>query len=66
MQSTADHPEPPDSVVPTGPWKDRLTGIASEWSVRFPGYLAGAVDAAQRGVERVLGGRQSAVDPVDE
>jgi monoamine oxidase len=66
MQITGDHPEPPDSVVPTGPWKDRLTGIASEWSVRFPGYLAGAVDAAQRGVERVLDGRQSAVDPVGE
>jgi len=29
---------------------ERLRGIASEWSAQFPGYLAGAVDAAERAV----------------
>jgi monoamine oxidase len=33
-----------------GPWQGRLRGIASEWSAQFPGYLAGAVDAAERAV----------------
>ena len=34
----------------SGPWKGRVTGIASEWSPQYPGYLAGAIDAAERGV----------------
>ncbi|GLZ16495.1 hypothetical protein Bpla01_00250 [Burkholderia plantarii] len=33
-----------------GPWRDRLVGIASEWSASFPGYVAGAVEAACPGV----------------
>ena len=45
------HAEAPPSVAEDGPWRGCLTGIGSEWSPRFPGYLAGAVDAAQRGVE---------------
>lgn len=39
------------STAPSGAWQNRLIGIASEWSPEFPGYVAGAVDAAQRGVE---------------
>jgi monoamine oxidase len=31
-----------------------LIGIGSEWSPQFPGYLAGAVDAAERGVRQSL------------
>ena len=36
-----------------GPWHGRFTGIASEWSPQFPGYLAGAIEAASLGVEAV-------------
>jgi monoamine oxidase len=32
------------------PWKGRMTGIASEWSPNFPGYVAGAIDAAALGI----------------
>jgi len=28
-----------------------LTGIASEWSPQFPGYLAGTIEAARLGVQ---------------
>ncbi|AJC22196.1 flavin monoamine oxidase family protein [Pandoraea pulmonicola] len=41
-------------LLPTalsGTWRNQLIGIASEWSPEFSGYLAGAVDAARRGVE---------------
>ncbi|WP_086479596.1 flavin monoamine oxidase family protein [Oceanospirillum sanctuarii] len=42
-----------------GAWEDKLVGIASEWSPLFPGYLAGAVDAAQLGVNlRIAAGKQ--------
>jgi monoamine oxidase len=49
------HPIPHHSAVlrstaPAGAWQDRLIGIASEWSPRFSGYVAGAVDAARLGV----------------
>ncbi|KQX22423.1 flavin monoamine oxidase family protein [Variovorax sp. Root434] len=37
----------------SGVWRDRLIGIASEWSPEFSGYVAGAVDAARRGVEEL-------------
>ncbi len=39
------------STAPSGMWRNRLIGIASEWSPEFSGYVAGAVDAARRGVE---------------
>lgn len=55
-QSGADHAHPPVPRVTDGPWRDRLVGIASEWSPEFPGYLAGAIDAARRGVAS-LGGQ---------
>src|SRR3546814_9097208 len=42
------------STASEQPWKDRLIGIASEWSPNFPGYVAGAVEAASRGVEGLL------------
>jgi monoamine oxidase len=34
----------------SGVWRNRLVGIASEWSPEYSGYVAGAVDAARRGV----------------
>ena len=44
------HADAPASTVGVGSWQGRLRGIASEWSAQFPGYLAGAVDAAERAV----------------
>ena len=48
------HGHAPAGSPSSGPWQGCLTGIASEWSPQFPGYLAGAVEAAQRGVQDVL------------
>jgi monoamine oxidase len=47
----------------SGPWQDRLIGIGSEWSPEFSGYLAGAVDAAERGVQQCLA---ATYDPTQE
>lgn len=44
----------PTASVATGPWQGRITGIASEWSLQFPGYVAGAVDAATDGITTLL------------
>lgn len=44
----------PLPATPPGAWQDQLIGIASEWSPRFSGYAAGALDAAQRGVAALL------------
>lgn len=40
----------PQQVNAQGAWAGQITGIASEWSRQFPGYLAGAIDAASEGV----------------
>ena len=32
-------------------WQHRLIGVASEWSPNYPGYLAGAIEAATLGVQ---------------
>jgi len=52
----AGHGIAPPAAVAIGPWQGCLTGIASEWSPRFPGYVAGAVEAAERGVHAWLDG----------
>lgn len=54
QEADAHHAEAPPSTVDSGPWQAGLTGIASEWSPLYPGYLAGAVDAAARGVQQAL------------
>lgn len=42
-------------ITPTEhPWKNRLIGIASEWSPNFPGYVAGALEAAHQAVDALL------------
>jgi len=46
------HGHAPAAAAASGPWQDRLTAIGSEWSPRFPGYLAGAIEAAEIGVRR--------------
>jgi len=40
--------------VTSGPWLNRLTGMGSEWSRHFPGYLAGAIEASRAGVQSVI------------
>lgn len=47
---TGQHATAPPSVAASGLWVGHLTGVGSEWSSRFPGYLAGAIDAVDRGV----------------
>ncbi len=53
LDGTAHHAEAPASAAATGPWRGRVTGIGSEWSPQFPGYIAGAIEAATRGVSGV-------------
>lgn len=40
------HAVAPPFKPKTGVWQDCLTGCGSEWSAQFPGYIAGAIDAA--------------------
>lgn len=56
-EASGQHAQAPAAAPSGGPWRGRLTGIGSEWSPQFPGYLAGAVDAATRGVLDVLAPR---------
>lgn len=49
----------PSALASIAPWNTRLTGIASEWSPLFAGYLAGAIDAATRGVKTLAAVRQT-------
>lgn len=55
QDQTADGQPPvtPTATISEGDWRGCLQGIASEWSPQFPGYLAGAVDAASRAVDRL-------------
>ena len=45
------HASAPMSKAISGVWENYLTGIGSEWSMQFSGYLAGAIDAASIGVQ---------------
>ncbi len=54
LQAPGQHGHAPDAEARSGIWQDHLVGIGSEWSAQFPGYLAGAVEAGQAGVDRVL------------
>ena len=49
QRSSGDHPTPALSPS-SGAWANRLTGIGSEWSREFTGYLAGAIEATNRGL----------------
>lgn len=51
LDTVANHAAPPAAKAASGPWHGRLTGIGSEWSPQFPGYLAGAIEAAGLGVQ---------------
>lgn len=52
--SPGHHPVAPAIGASSGPWAGRLTGIGSEWSRQFPGYVAGAIDAVNQGMESSL------------
>lgn len=54
VQSGGQHPHPPETKATTGVWQDNLIGIGSEWSRQFPGYVAGAVEAASLEVQALL------------
>jgi monoamine oxidase len=49
------HPLPQHGPWVTGPWQECLSLAGSETSATAPGYLAGAMDAAQRAVAEALG-----------
>lgn len=44
----------PISEPADGVWKSRIKGIASEWSYLYPGYVAGAIDAAEKGIQSLV------------
>jgi monoamine oxidase len=50
-QVASSHATAPVASVLHSAWEDRVFGAASEWSPEFPGYIAGAVDAAHRAVD---------------
>ena len=50
LEGEGQHAQAPATTASSGPWSGRLTGIASEWSPQFPGYVAGAIEAASLGV----------------
>lgn len=52
--SLAHHAVAPAASASAHPWKGRVTGAASEWSRDFPGYVAGAIDAAGSAVGSLL------------
>jgi monoamine oxidase len=53
-QAAQDHPVPIWHPWVEGAWQDRLIMIGSETSLTEPGYLAGALEAAQRGAALVM------------
>ncbi|MUH72243.1 flavin monoamine oxidase family protein [Psychrosphaera haliotis] len=53
-QMTNTHNAATYSTPQDGPWHQKLVGIGSEWSKQFPGYLAGAIDAAKKGVTHYI------------
>lgn len=54
LNATGQHTAAPAARAADGPWAGCLTGVASEWSPQFPGYVAGAVEAASLGVVGLL------------
>ena len=64
LGAAGQHVEAPAAVAASGAWCGRLTGIASEWSPQFPGYVAGAVEAASQAVEGLVAGELADGRPV--
>ena len=51
VSADGQHASAPMSKGTSGVWANCLTGIGSEWSIQFSGYIAGAIDAASVGVQ---------------
>ena len=51
--SNGQHPMAPAIKPQEGIWRGRVIGIGSEWGQQFPGYLAGAIEAASAGVKAI-------------
>lgn len=51
---SAQPPTAPAIMPRDGVWHGRLIGVGSEWGQQFPGYLAGAVEAASAGVSALF------------
>lgn len=54
LAAPAAHASAPAALVSVGDWRGRIVGVASEWSPQFPGYVAGAIEAARLGVQSML------------
>lgn len=54
LATPAGHASAPAALASEGDWQGRIVGVASEWSPQFPGYLAGAIEAARIGVQSIL------------
>jgi monoamine oxidase len=54
LTGSAGHGAAPAATAASGAWRGCLAGIASEWSPRFSGYVAGAIDAATAGARQAL------------
>jgi monoamine oxidase len=50
----AQHPDAADSLVRAGHWGDRLHFAGAETAVREPGYLEGALEAAERAARQLI------------
>ncbi|MGL6314977.1 flavin monoamine oxidase family protein [Vibrio sp. WXL103] len=53
-QDSGEHIQPPTALIKDGLWSNKIFGIGSEWSQKFPGYVAGAIDAAEAGVKALV------------
>jgi monoamine oxidase len=54
LAGAGQHARAPAAAPESGSWRGRVTGIASEWSPQYPGYLAGAIEAATLGIGAIL------------
>lgn len=50
LHDPGEHSAAPCAAAASGPWHGRLWAISSECSPQFPGYLAGAIDAAYNAI----------------
>lgn len=57
LGAPAGHAPPPAALALEGAWQGRIVGVASEWSPQFPGYIAGAIEAARLGVRSIITAR---------
>jgi monoamine oxidase len=53
IDSNGQHGRAPSAKATSGAWQNHLTGIGSEWSPQFSGYIAGAVEAASVAVQNL-------------